>query len=85
MNNEEDFEDDDDLEYRLVPSRPFSLWALVSFVLNLIMGIARGVLVATDQLNDEIIGAQGFSVQKKEFGDAARMEIEAIPVTEEPS
>lgn len=83
--NDEIEDDDDDFGYRLVPSRPFSLWALVSFVLNLIMGFARGILVAVDQLNDEVIGAQGHDVHKKEFADNARIEIEAIPVTDEPS
>lgn len=82
MSDEEEF-DDDDIYIRTVPCRPLTFWSIITFVLNLIMGMARAVLVATDQLNDDVIGAQGFSVTKKEFADGMRQELEALPTTEE--
>lgn len=82
--DEEDYDDEDIYTIRHISCQPFSFWAIISFFLNLLIGAARTVFTAVDQLNDEVLGAKGYSAIKKDFADQARAEIEAIPVTDTP-
>lgn len=78
----EDFEDEDDYDpvtWRLVESKPLTIWVLVHFILSIIVGFFRTVTEATSDLGDAVIGHEGYLKHKKEFADNVRAELETLP------
>lgn len=80
-----DAESDDEEEffYQAIPPTPLSKWVPIRFAVGLTMGVVRSVLIALDRLEDDFISAEGYERQKREFQDAVREELEALPTVEE--
>lgn len=81
--NDEDFEDDDEdifarLPYRLVESKPLSRYDFLQAGFTIVTGTVRAVLEALVQLSDAFVGAEGYTRQRREFQDEARVAIESI-------
>lgn len=58
--------------------RPLSKFTAFRFATALTLGMLRAVLSAVDQLDDALIGAQGYEAEKKSFEDGARIDLEMI-------
>lgn len=74
MNEDEDY----DMEGPFIPFRPLSWWTPVRFVSTLTLNCVRAIVCALDQLDDQLIGAEGYEMEKKLFADGARRDLEMI-------
>lgn len=79
---EDEFEGVTELSYE-VEAKPITIFTFIRFLLTVLMGITKTFLVAFDQVNDDVVGAEGYKNQRREFHDQVREDLETIPAVEE--